>query len=202
MHQLSITILATMLAVSMACSLGSNFPKSVGVETTMHEASVVLVGHPISQDKQTQDVTFEVDCILKSGSAGIKIGSTITIDGEYSFNTCTTTYLTMNDKYMIALENKNGKGTYKVYEPNVGSPAAYLMSQVDIDDLMEVCSIGQFSVPTGKDITKDCPSLRPGPKVLSCRIPKPSNPSNSVGKVEAMLATVLGSILIVFMATK
>jgi hypothetical protein len=140
-------ILSLTLTLTSACSPGPNFPTSIGMEGTMFLADIVVSGRVTDLNNNSTyagskpHVTFAVDCIYKQPT-GAGIGGTVIIDGGYKYNSCTTTYLEQDEKYLLALEAKTASDpdeAYRVFEYNVASPAAYKTSEVRLEKLVELC---------------------------------------------------------------
>ena len=184
-------LLCSALGLGSACSIpvGQTWPSSVGFKYTMYTADVVLVGKTISQTNKTYDVTFEVNCVLKSSNKSGDIGRKIIINGMYYFHSCTTTYLEMGMEYVIALQDrKENDETFLVDEPDIASSAAYLLENVNTADLTELCGFQSGYAPKGMDpAAAKCPTSIAVP-TEECKIAKPEkviypNP-NGVWRVE------------------
>ena len=156
-HPAMTMLLCSIISLSSACS-PEHFPESVGFKYTMYTADIVLIGKTLSQTNTSYDVTFQVDCIMKSSNKSGEIGTTITIDGRYYFNSCTTTYLSMGKKYMIALEGKLQNGKYRVQEFNIASSAAYEMDIVKASEVSKLCGFQAPTQPQGQKAEGLCPT--------------------------------------------
>ena len=166
-----IVLLAVLLTLTSACDpLPGEYGlgPSQGFQYTMHAAKVVLIGRTLAQTNDSYDVTFRVDCVVKTTEKTGDIEDTVTIRGDYYFNSCTTTYLEMGMDYVIALHDRddanitylynNNVRKFGVFEPDIASTAAYKNASVNITDLNGLCEMGDYKGPNGEAPGESCPT--------------------------------------------
>ena len=189
-------LLLALATVSYACS-PEGFPDSLGFDYTMYNADVVVSGKTLKFSNDSHDVLFSVDCIYKHGLTTNVFTETITIDGRYYFNSCTTTYLKLNQTYIIALENMFESQKYNVYEPNIASKGAYELSANTDTMLKNMVKMCGFEDVTQGEAVSDATCEKPmKSEGETCIKSEPSSQTGRASSITASAGMLLSALVI------